>query len=453
MPGSQKSGRLNLINSIVSGCLGNLIVWYDWYVFIAFRSYIELAFFPEDDPVARRHKVALFFAIGFLMRPFGSWLFGLIADRKGRKYVIAISALLMAIGSALVVFTPEYSNVGIMAPIMFLIARVLQGLSIGGEYGASTTYFSEIAPPKRRGFYTSFQYLTLIGGLVLAIGMHIILSRFFYTDAEMISGRWRMPFGIGAVFSFIVVIYLQFNMKETAAFEGLLKHKEYSRSSIKELLKWRIAIRTISGISGRGKIMLREISVNPIWLVTGFAAGGNLAFYMATIYLPTLMTPQHFSKELSENIVFFALLIFALIQPIFGWLSDQVGRRPLLIGFGIASVLTTFPIYKLLQATTNPWAAAGLFMAALVIVSGYMSVNGIVKAELFPARIRALGVGLPHAIAAALFGGSAEYFALVSKDGHLERYYFLYAAVVVFLSLLVYLSIKETRTQATLGNE
>ena len=401
--------------------MGNLVEWYDWYAYSAFSIYFSPIFFPEADQTARLMNTAGIFAIGFLMRPIGGWLFGSLADRAGRKKAMLLSVLLMSFGSLVIAITPTYKTIGAAAWVLLLLARLLQGLSLGGEYGVSATYLSEMASPKNRGFYSSFQYVTLIGGQLVALGIQIILQKLLLTDEQLHAWGWRIPFFIGAVLA-LITLYLRRHMDETTAFETAGKQK--NKGTVKALLQHPRAVLTVIGLT----------------------LGGTLAFYTYTTYMQKfLVNTVHLSNQQSTNLSFFSLLLFALLQPVFGALSDRIGRRPLLISFGILGTVCTVPLLTTLSHATTQWQAFFLLLAALVIVSGYTSINAVVKAELFPAGVRALGVGLPYALTLAIFGGTAEYIALWFKKAGNEPYFYWYVTGCIAISLLVYLFMADTR--------
>jgi MFS transporter, MHS family, alpha-ketoglutarate permease len=364
------------LKAIFGGSIGNLVEWYDWYAYSAFAIYFSASFFPKGNPTVQLLNTAGIFALGFLMRPLGGYIFGRIADRAGRKQSMTLSVLLMSLGSLVIALTPTYHTIGIIAPILLLTARLLQGLSVGGEYGVSATYLSEMATKNRRGFYSSFQYVTLIGGQLLALGIQLILQRVLLSEAQLLEWGWRIPFVFGAILS-VVALYLRNNLEETQAFKNQKEHQSVRKGTIKELLK-------------HPKAVIKVI---------GLTLGGTLAFYTYTTYMQKfLVNTVHLTKEQSTLMSFVTLLIFASLQPLFGALSDKIGRKPLLISFGLLGTICTVPLLTTLSHTTSQWQAFFLLLAALIIVSGYTSINAIVKAELFPAQVRALGVGLPYAL-------------------------------------------------------
>ncbi|RLZ11898.1 MFS transporter [Faecalibacter macacae] len=421
------------VKAIIGGSIGNLVEWYDWYAYAAFAIYFSSSFFPTGDQTAQLLNTAGIFAVGFLMRPIGGWLFGTIADKVGRKRAMTLSVLLMSFGSLLIALTPTYATIGVLAPALLLIARLLQGLSVGGEYGVSATYLSEMATADRRGFYSSFQYVTLIGGQLIALGILLILQNFVLTDDELSAWGWRIPFVIGAILS-VIALYLRKNLHETEAFEknNDTADKKEENGSIKLLLQHPKAILTVVGLT----------------------MGGTLAFNTYTTYMQKfLVNTVNLTKEESTFISFLSLLIFAMLQPVFGLLSDKIGRRPLLLAFGVLGTIFTVPLLTGLANVTTMWGAFAFLMVALIIVSGYTSINAVVKAELFPAEIRALGVGLPYALTVCIFGGSAEYIALLFKQNNIEHYFYWYITGCIAFSLVVYFFMKDTKEHSMLNKD
>lgn len=418
------------LKSIFRGSVGNMIEWYDWYVYAAFSIYFAKSFFPNGDLTAQLLNTSAIFAVGFFMRPIGGWLMGSYADRHGRKKALITSVLLMCIGSLMIAITPSYETIGIAAPILLIIARLLQGLSVGGEYASSATYLSEMATKNQRGFFSSFQYVTLIGGQLLALLVLILLQQVFLTTEQLENWGWRIPFAIGAFFA-LIALRLRQGMQETASFTG---HKQ---TPLKESL-----FRTLLRYP-------KEIGV-----VVGLTMGGTLAFYTYSTYMQKfLINSAGMSKNQSTLISAATLFIFMLIQPVIGALSDKVGRRPILITFGLLGTLCTVPILSMLNHVETSLGAFSLIMVALLIVSGYTSINAVVKAELFPVEIRALGVGLPYAITVSLFGGTAEYVALWFKSKGIESGFYWYVTACIACSLFVYLFMKDTQRCSQLDQD
>ncbi|WP_277591764.1 MFS transporter [Pseudomonas chlororaphis] len=426
-PAKEKTTASRL-KSIFSGSVGNMVEWYDWYVYAAFSLYFAKVFFPKGDTTAQLLNTAAIFAVGFLMRPIGGWLMGLYADRKGRKAALMASVLLMCFGSLIIALTPGYETIGVGAPILLVLARLMQGLSVGGEYGTSATYLSEMATKERRGFFSSFQYVTLISGQLIALAVLIVLQNVLTTE-ELQSWGWRIPFGIGALCA-IVALYLRRGMEET---ESFTKKKEKPKESL-----------------------MRTLMRHPKELMTvvGLTMGGTLAFYTYTTYMQKyLVNTVGMSISDSTTISAATLFLFMCLQPVVGALSDKIGRRPILIAFGILGTLFTVPILSTLHTIQSWWGAFFLIMAALIIVSGYTSINAVVKAELFPTEIRALGVGLPYALTVSIFGGTAEYIALWFKSVGMETGYYWYVTACIAVSLLVYITMKDTRKHSRIETD
>jgi MHS family alpha-ketoglutarate permease-like MFS transporter len=417
------------LKSIFSGSVGNMVEWYDWYVYAAFSLYFAKSFFPKGDTTAQLLNTAAIFAVGFLMRPIGGWLMGLYADRKGRKAALMASVLLMCFGSLIIALTPSYEMIGVGAPILLVFARLLQGLSVGGEYGTSATYLSEMATKERRGFFSSFQYVTLISGQLIALAVLIVLQQTLTTE-QLYAWGWRVPFVIGALCA-VVALFLRRGMEETESFTR--KKAEKPKESL-----------------------MRTLMRHPKELMTvvGLTMGGTLAFYTYTTYMQKyLVNTVGMSITDSTSISAATLFLFMLIQPLVGALSDKIGRRPILIAFGVMGTLCTVPILTTLHTIDSWWGAFFLIMAALIIVSGYTSINAVVKAELFPTEIRALGVGLPYALTVSIFGGTAEYVALWFKSIGMETGYYWYVTACIACSLLVYVFMKDTRKHSRIETD
>jgi MHS family alpha-ketoglutarate permease-like MFS transporter len=410
------------LKAIFIGSVGNLVEWYDFYAYAAFALYFAPAFFPSADPVVQQLNAATLFAAGFLVRPLGGWLFGYLGDRHGRRLSLTISVVLMCFGSLVIAVTPTYATIGIAAPALLAFARVIEGLSLGGEYGASATYLSEVAHPKHRGFYSSFQYVTLIGGQLTAILVLLLLQKIFLTPDQLKAWGWRIPFLIGALLA-VVAAVMRRQLHETEAFVEAKKTVAPS-GSIRGLFKYP-----------------REVA-----LVVGLTMGGTAAFYTFTTYMQTFVKLSVGLTDEQTTFVVAGSLIFAtILQPIYGALSDRIGRKPLLIFFGVAGTCLTVPLLTLLQQTKSPFVAFFLIAGAWLFVAGYTSINAIVKAELFPTSVRATGVGLPYAITVSIFGGTAPVVALWFKQTGHESWFYYYLSGCIFVSLIIYLTMRDTK--------
>ncbi len=425
---SQPRSRLK---NILGGSAGNLVEWFDWYVYSAFALYFAHVFFPKGDPTAQLLNTAAIFAVGFVMRPVGAWLMGIYADHKGRKAGLTLSVTLMCIGSLMIAVSPTYDQAGLLSPATLLVARIVQGLSLGGEYGSSATYLSEIADRERRGFWSSFQYVTIIGGQLTALALLVVLQ-LTLGDEAMAAWGWRIGFAVGALLA-IVAFVIRRRLDETLSFENVAAQADRTKSTVGNLFR---------------------DHPRQAFLVMALTAGGTAAFYAYTIYLQKfLANTSGFDRATASRLMTVALTVMLVIQPFAGRLSDRIGRKPMMIFFGAGATLFTYPIFATLERTHNLVGAFALVMAALVIVTGYTSINAIIKAELFPAHIRALGVALPFAIANAIFGGTAEYVALWLKGiGH-ERWFYIYISLLAACSLVAYVRMRETKTNSLIEED
>ncbi len=406
------------IIAILAASSGNLVEWFDFYVYSFCAIYFAPIFFPTANPTVQLLNTAGVFAAGFLARPIGGWIFGHIADKHGRKKSLIISIMMMCVGSLVIACVPGYNSIGLWAPALLLVARLFQGFSVGGEYGATATYMSEVAIHGRRGFYSSFQYVTLIGGQLLAVTVVVILQQVL-TESELKTWGWRIPFAIGAIAA-VLALFLRRTLTETTS---MTKRSHKDAGSVGALFRDHKAA---------------------FFTVVGYTAGGSLCFYTFTTYMQKyLANSVHIPVKTASNIMTGCLLVFMLMQPIFGALSDRIGRRNHMLLFGALGAIGIVPILSVLQHTTEPFYAACLVMLALIITSFYTSVAAIVKAEMFPIKMRALGVGLSYAIANTVFGGSAEYVALRFKVAGYESSFYWYVTVMLVITFFVSLRLPK----------
>lgn len=406
--GEERSKR---IFAIVGASSGNLVEWFDFYVYAFCAIYFAPAFFPSDDPTVQLLNTAGVFAAGFLMRPIGGWIFGRLADRHGRKNSLMISVLMMCFGSLMIACLPTYASIGTWAPALLLLARLIQGLSVGGEYGTTATYMSEVALRGQRGFFASFQYVTLIGGQLLAVLVVVILQQLL-TEEELRAWGWRIPFVVGAIAA-LISLMLRRSLHETS---GAETRQDKDAGTIKGLFRNHAAA---------------------FITVLGYTAGGSLIFYTFTTYMQKyLVNTAGMTAKNASYVMTGALFLFMVLQPFFGMLSDRIGRRNSMMLFGALGTLFTVPLLMALKTVSSPFMAFVLITLALCIVSFYTSISGLVKAEMFPPQVRALGVGLAYAVANAAFGGSAEYVALGLKTLGMENTFYWYVTAMMAIAFL-----------------
>ncbi len=418
----------------VKGSAGNLVEWYDVYIYTVFAAYFEAQFFDPSDQNSTLYIYGIF-AVTFVMRPVGSWFFGRFADRHGRRAALTFSVTLMSACSFVVAIMPTRDLLGIWAAVILIVARLVQGFATGGEYGTSATYMSEAATADRRGFLSSFQYVTLVGGHVLAQFTLLIVLSLLSVDAVEDWG-WRIGFFVGGIAA-LVVLWIRRTMDESLSEEHLAairSGEDRDAGSLKLLLTryWR-----------------------PLLLVFLITMGGTVAFYTYSVNAPAIIKTA-FGEEGARAATWVNLLglIFLMVlQPLGGLISDRIGRKPLLVFFGIGGVLYTWVLIGFLPQTTSPLGAFLLTAVGYVILTGYTSVNAIVKAEMFPAEIRALGVGLGYAVANSIFGGTAPLIYQAAKQGGNQLWFIVYVTVVIAVSLVVYAFVLKNRAVTALDRE
>lgn len=402
LPPGGTDRRQSQIRGLIGACAGNLVEWFDFFVYAYTAIYFAPSFFPSGSQAGQLLATAGVFAVGFFMRPLGGWLFGWIADTRGRKVSMIISVTMMCFGSLLIAVLPTYQTIGVAAPSMLVVARLLQGLSVGAEYGTGATYISEVAVEGRRGFYGSFQYFTIVAGQLLALLTVVVLQNVLSAE-DLRAWGWRIPFFLGALGA-VVVSYLRRAMVETASEKG--RHAKEA-GSISGLLKHKRAV----------------------VLVMAFTMSGSLYFYTFTTYMQKfLVVSAGLKPETVSFVMTTALVCFMLLQPVLGMLADRVGIKWNMILFNGLALILVVPILFALRSVGDPYTAFALVMSGLVIASFYTPIAGLVKADMFPASVRALGVGLPYAVANALFGGTAEYVALLLRSSGAESLFFYYVA-------------------------
>ncbi|MEU4892540.1 MFS transporter [Streptomyces sp. NPDC044780] len=406
------------VRQLIAASIGNAVEWYDWYAYTFLATYIAAQIFPKGAANSLVPLLSTFavFAVGFFMRPVGGLLMGAVADRRGRRAALTVTILLMGGSSLLVGLTPTYAAAGVLAPIVLVLARLLQGLSVGGEFAASTTFLVESAGPGRRGLFSSFQYVSTTIGQLVASGVAALLVANL-APATMEGWGWRVPFVLGALLS-LVGFWVRRDADETRSeeqakaprpglFEALRRHP---RESL---------------------------------LICGITAGGTLAYYTWTSYLPTY-AELNAGVDKADALLAgtLSLTFFAVLQPVAGMVSDRFGRKPLLLMFGIGFALLSVP---LLRALNDSFVTLLLVQCAgMVLLSGFTAISAAVNAETFPARVRAAGIGFPYSLTVALFGGTAPYIGTLFKDMGQAGLFPVYVAVLCLVSSAVYLRLPET---------
>ncbi len=415
------------LRAILGGSAGNLVEWYDWFAYASFALYFAPTFFPKGDQTAQLLQTAAVFAVGFFARPVGAWLMGLYADRAGRRAAMTVSVAMMCFGSLIIALTPGYAAIGSLAPAVLVFARVLQGLSVGGEYGASATYLSEVAGKARRGFWSSFHYVTLIMGQLIALGLLIFLQRTMAAEALQ-SWGWRIPFFVGAGLA-LVVFWIRLGLPESQSYETA----------------------RAAGAERATSLFLFLRHPRETLMIVGLTASGSLSFYAYTTYMQKFMAnTAGFSKTAATEITAAALFCFMAAQPAMGWLSDKVGRKRMLIGaFGVGALMA-WPVFTAIGAARAAPVAFAVLFGALLVQSAYTSISAVIKAELFPTHVRALGVALPYALGNAMFGGTAEYVALWFKSIGAESGFYIYVAAMSAMAFAIAIAMRDTQAESAI---
>ncbi|MBF8185400.1 MFS transporter [Nonomuraea sp. K274] len=410
----------------MAASIGNVVEWYDWYAYTFLATYFSAQIFPPSagNPLVPLLSSFGVFAVGFFMRPLGGLLVGAFADRYGRKAAMTFTIVLMGFGSLLVGLTPSYAAVGLLAPIILTLARLIQGLSVGGEFAAATTFLVESAPPGRRGLFSSFQYVSTTIGQLLASGLAALLATTL-VKPDMDAYGWRIPFIAGAVLS-LVGLWIRKGADETSAVAGEIQQGRAERPKMFEFMKHhpRSAL-----------------------TIVGITIAGTVAYYTWTSFLPTYaQITVDFDPALSLQAGTVSLVFFMILQPLLGMLSDRIGRRPMLIAFGLGFLILPVPLLGLL--TTSYWSLLTVQMVGMVFLGCFTSISAAVNSELFPTRVRAAGAGFPYSLTVALFGGTAPLIGTALQEAGNPELFPWYMSALALISTLVYVFVlRETKDQ------
>lgn len=421
MTGPSGVGRGVSIRAVVAASIGNAVEWFDWTIYATFAIFFAPSFFPASDETAALLSVFGIFAVGFFMRPLGGWVLGVFADRYGRRTALAVTIVMMSLGSLLVAVLPTYEAIGIAAPVLLTLARLVQGLSAGGEFGSASTFLAESAPPERRAFVCSFFYLGIAGGLLLASGIGTVLAAVL-SDDQMHSWGWRVPFLVGALGA-LVGLLLRRRVPETAAFT---KVREDAR---------RVRRPLVTMVTRHPVSVLR---------VVGFTLLGTLAFYLFVSVFPGYVVQ---STGADKSTAFLAntigLAVFLVAQPVFGRLADRIGRRPQLLAFSVGTGVFVVPLAHVVNDAFPVILAVQV--VGLLLIAPYTAVAPALYAEQFPTEVRTVGIGAPYNVTVALFGGTAPYLLTWLSARGLGDLFFWYLVVAAAVSTVAFLTMRETR--------
>lgn len=416
-PGPAQPGQMRRV--LLGTGVGNMLEWYDWNIYASFATYMAVQLFDNTDPASALLATLATFAVGFVARPFGGFLFGWLADRIGRKHSLMVAVICASVGSLIIAVCPTYAQIGALASVLLLVARLIQGLAHGGELPSAQTYLSEQAPRERRGFWASLIYVSgtlgLILGLVLGLILNTVLSK-----ADMAAYGWRIPFLIGAILG-IFALWIRNRMEESEVFEADVAHSDVKQTNVfvDALAHWKTGLQVI-----------------------GMTCGLTVCYYIWSVAMASIAKSSFkfddrtaFLVSLIGNIVFIGSL------PLWGKFSDRYGRKPAMLIAMVGSAVLYVPMLNLLQQ--GVWQAILAISIMLIILGAFLGMAPAVYAELFPTDVRATGFGIPYAIAIAAFGGTAPMLMTAWKG--IPWLFPAYAIGLAVISALTILTLPETK--------
>jgi MHS family proline/betaine transporter-like MFS transporter len=408
--------------ALIAGCAANVLEWYDFALYGYFASVLAQLFFPAEDQLSSLVLTFEVFAAGYLMRPLGAAFFGNLGDKVGRKKVLIISVILMAASTVLIGVLPTYTRIGIWAPILLTLLRLVEGFSVGGEFTGTVSFIVEHSHPSRRGFTGSFGTFSLIGGILLGSAMGALITSTLSAE-EVINWGWRVPFILGIVVGGIG-IYLRFGMEETPVFKSMEDKGGVVRTPIFEALS-----------NYRREIL---IAMGATWT-------GAATFYIVFVYMPTYLSSEGnitFPTALKINTV--TMIILMMVSPFMGALSDRVGRKPVLTAGCVGIGLLAYPLFLLLSAGNVLYAlgAETIFAVGLAMLFAPL---GTTLVELFPTKVRLSAMSLGYNLGFSIFGGTAPLVAtyLIKETGSIVAPS-IYLVLSALVSLFVFLKMRET---------
>ncbi|EON18253.1 alpha-ketoglutarate permease [Cupriavidus sp. GA3-3] len=406
--------------AIAAATLGTIVEFADWVIYATFASLFSRHFFPADNEMVSLLSAFAVFAVGFIMRPVGGAVLGAYADRHGRKRGLTLSVALMAGSTVVIAVCPGYVAIGMAAPVILVLARLVQGFAAGGEFGSASTYLVESAAPSRRAFAGSWQYFGINAGVLVAALIGYVLTRALDAQA-MAAWGWRLGFAIAGLMG-LVALWIRQSVAETEAFQRNVAHRAAAHPSLLVVTRhWRASLR-----------------------VVGIAMAGNLSLYLWLVLFPTLAhvrTGQSLQDAFSASVISIVLSLVAI--PLIGKLADSVGRKPVLLVFAGGSALFAWPGLHFLA--NDFWLSTAIVSVGMLLSCGYASTAAAVMAEQFPAEVRATGVGLPYAVSVTLFGGTLPYIMTSMSNAGWADYSWVYIAAVCAASFLVYAFMPETK--------
>lgn len=415
--------------SMVSTGVGNALEWFDWSIYATFAPFFAARFFNPDDPIAAFLSTLAIFAVGFLARPAGGFLFGWLADRRGRKFTMCATVGLAAAGSLIIGLTPSYGSIGVAASLLLVVARLVQGLAHGGEMPAAQTYISETAPREHRGRWSSLIYVSGTAGSLAGLLLGAVLTASL-SSSVMADYGWRIPFILGGLGG-VVALLMRSRMHETEAFQKSSEEADSGDGSAQDGNSKRI---------WPDLIRYRKQAAQ----VIGLSVGPTVAFYIWTVATPGYaIAALHIDETAALLAGLFAGLLFIAVLPLWGALSDRVGRKPVLLASTLGTAVMIIPMDALVQ--DSGWQLFAAMAVVQLFLAGICAIVPAVLSELFPTRIRTVGVGMPYSIAVAVFGGTAPYLQTWMGDLGGRGLFNVYVIALLLVSTVVCARLPETR--------
>lgn len=410
------------LRQVLAASSGNVVEWYDWLIYSYLSVYFADQIFPGDgDSLVPLLAAFAVFAVGFVMRPIGGLLLGAYADRVGRRAAMVMTVTIMGAGQVLMTVLPTYEQVGVLAPVLLLFIRLGQGFAVGGEFAIASVFLVESAPPGRRGLYSSYSYVGSNLGQLLAAGTAALMANLLSEDA-MHEWGWRVPFAVGAV-ACLVALWIRHGTVETHSDADRISRGEVSRPRPFDFLRQHP----------------RQAAT-----IVGMTVGPTIAFYTWAVYLPTYADiTRGYDPSRALTVSTIALVVFTVIQPIAGVLSDRIGRKPLLVGSAVGFTVLTVPMLAMLD--TSFWSLLIITIVGMVFLTGYTAVCAASMSELFPGRVRTAGIGFPYSLTVAAFGGTAPFVATLMVDSGHPSLFGWYVSAAALISAVVFMRMPETK--------
>lgn len=423
--------------SLIASTSGQLLEWYEWSAYAVFAPFISQVMFNPEDPISALLSTFAVFAIGFLMRPLGGFVFGAIADKKGRKLVLVTTMLTMAVASVVIGLMPTYESIGIWASVGLLLARMIQGFAHGGESAAANSYVAEIAPRNKRGQWGSLVFVAIFGGSVIAYTLGGGITNFL-DESAVAEWGWRIPFLLGAILA-LVALYMRRGMAESAVHEQREAEEQSPENDIVADAAEEEAAEQLPNI-GPG----RPSQLKSILVIIAMVAGITSAHYTWSSYVSTYaIAEQNMAPQAAYWATVGAQLVALISLPFWGRFSDRIGRKPVLYFFAIAMIIAQFPLMAMIN--DQPWTLFVASTLALLIVAASGALLSCVMSEVFPTKFRTQNIGLAYSISVAVFGGSAPYLNQLANSLEMPWLSSLYIVVLSFITLLAVRMLPETK--------